>query len=164
MRTIAASLAGVLAIGLMPGCDGMGSGVLNPTPIDTASNASILGFDTSFVTVRSVGDPVCPTRPPLVGSIGMHVAADGVLDVSLAQVQMTFTDTAGLPAPAVTLPAPALVAQFGSTLIPAGSRRAFPLSFPFGCDTGRAGTLVIAVVVTDENGRDRTAEARVAVR
>lgn len=164
MRTITAALAGTLAIGLMPGCDGMGSGVINPTPLDTASNTSILGLDTSFVTVQSVEQPVCPTRPPLVGSIGMNVAANGVLDVSLAQVQMTFTDTAGLAAPAVTLPAPALAAQFGSTLIPAGSQRAFPLSFPFGCDTGRAGTLVILVVVTDENGRDQTAEARVAVR
>ena len=84
--------------------------------------------------------------------------------VSLQRVQMTFTDTVGLTAPQVTLPAPVLTRQFGSTLVEARSQRTFPFTFPFGCNTSRTGTLVVVVTVNDDHGRDTTTEARVPVR
>ena len=40
-------------------------------------------------------------------------------------------------APSVTLTAPVMTRQFGSTLIAARSQRSFPLNFPFGCGTSR---------------------------
>jgi hypothetical protein len=99
-----------------------------------------------------------------VGSISLNVEAKGELALSLRQVQMTFTDTTGLTAPQVTLPAPVMTTQFGSTLVEARSQRTFPFTFPFGCNTRRTGTLVLVVVVRDEVGRETTAEMRVPVR
>lgn len=166
MRKTIASIAATLALGAMLGCDGEGNGVINPSPIDTAASSlastSGLSVGSTFVTVDPVAQPVCPDVPPLLGSIGLTVEA-GQLDVSIDQVQMRFTDSSCLTAPPVTLPAPAVTTQFGTNLIPATSERLFPLSFPFGCDTGPVGTLVIVVFVTDENGRSETREVRVAL-
>jgi hypothetical protein len=108
--------------------------------------------------------PLCPDVPPFLGSLDLIVQVQGNLPVSLQQVQMTFTDNLGLSAPSVTLPAPVLTRQFGSTLIEARSQRTFPLNFPFGCGTSRTGTLVIVVVASDGNGQDFTTGTSVAVR
>ncbi len=164
MRMTAASLVVIPAMVVTLGCDGTERGVLDPTPLGTGLTTSVLGIDPALVGVQSVAQPFCPPLPPFIGDFDLNVQATSALDVSLRQVTLTFTDSAGLSAPAVTLPAPALTAQFGSTLIRARSQRAFPFSFPFGCGTGRAGTLVVVVVVQDENGREETARARVAVR
>ena len=164
MRKTTASLAAILAIVGILACDGTEPGVLDPTPLGTGPTTSILGLDPSLVTVQSVGQPFCPTLPPFLGSLSLNVEATGGLDLSLTQVRMTFTDSVGLSAPSVTLPAPALTRQFGSTLIQARSQRAFPFSFPFGCGTRRQGTVVLVVVVTDEEGREESAEVRAEVR
>ena len=96
--------------------------------------------------------------------MSVNVKATGEIGVSLQRVQMTFTDTVGLTAPQVTLPAPVLTRQFGSTLVEARSQRTFPFTFPFGCNTRRTGTLVVVVTVNDDHGRETTTEARVPVR
>jgi len=159
----AASLAAILATALVTSaCDGTEQGVLDPTPLSTG--ATTVGVQPSIVTVQTIGQPSCPELPPFVGSVILNVQATGNFGVSLQQVRMTFTDSVGLTAPAVTLPAPVLTQQFGSTLIEARSRRAFPFTFPFGCGTRRAGTLVIIVVTTDERGEETTTETRAAVR
>jgi hypothetical protein len=157
-----ASLAALLALVLTSGCDGTERGVLDPTPIGTG--AAPFGMQPSLVTVQSISHPFCPTVQPFLGSLNLNVQGDGDLGLSVTQVRMTFTDSLGRTAPTVTLPAPVPTLQFGSALIAARSQRAFPLTFPFGCGTGRTGTLVVVVVFIDEQGRERTAEARVAVR
>lgn len=162
MRKTTASLAAILAIFVMGACDGTDPGVLDPTPLGTGPTT--VGIQAPFVSVQSVTDASCPTLQPFLGSLNLNVQAIGHLDLSLTQVRMTFTDSAGLTAPAVTLPAPQLTQQFGSTLIAARSQRAFPFTFPFGCGTRRTGTLVVIVVVTDEDGREETVETRAAVR
>lgn len=164
MRKTTASLAAVLALLFAGACDGTEPGVLDPTPLGTGPTTSMLGVQTSLVTVQSIAQPFCPTIPPFLGSLDLNVQATGAMDVRLTQVQLLFTDSVGLTAPAVTLPAPALTRQFGSTLVEARSQRAFPLTFPFGCGTRRTGTLVVVVVVTDEDGREQSAEVRATVR
>jgi hypothetical protein len=162
MRKTTASLAAILAVIVISACDGTDPGVLDPTPLGTGPTT--VGIQAPFVSVQSVTNAFCPTVQPFLGSVNLNVQALGDLDLSLTQVRMTFTDSVGLTAPAITLPAPQLTQQFGSTLIEARSQRAFPFLFPFGCFTRHTGTLVIIVVVTDENGREETVETRAAVR
>jgi hypothetical protein len=156
------SLVAFLALCFISACDGTERGVLDPTPLGTGPTT--VGIQSSVVSVQSIGQAVCPALPPFVGSLNLTVQAIGGLDVRLTHVRMAFTDSVGLTAPAVTLPAPVLTQQFGSTLVEARSQRAFPFSFPFGCGTRRTGTLVVIVIVTDEDGRERTEELRAAVR
>ena len=157
-----ASLAVILAFVGIVGCD-TEPGALNPTPLRSTLSNSV-SIQSSAVATESVIQPSCPTNPPFIGSLSINVQATGELSFTLQQVQMTFTDTTGLTAPQVTLPAPVLTRQFGSTLIEARSQRTFPFTFPFGCTTGRTGTVVVVVVMRDLQGRETMAEARVAVR
>jgi hypothetical protein len=162
MRKSTASLAVILGFVGTVGCD-TEPGALNPTPLSSTLSNSV-SIQPSAVATESVINPSCPIVPPFVGSVSLNVEATGELAFSLQQVQMTFTDTTGLTAPQVTLPAPVLTRQFGSTLIEARSQRTFPFTFPFGCGTRRTGTLVVVVVVRDSTGREMTAETRVPVR
>jgi hypothetical protein len=157
-----ASLAVILVFVATIACD-TEPGALNPTPLRSNLSNSV-SIQPSAVATESVINPSCPIVPPFVGSVSLNVEATGELAFSLQQVQMTFTDTTGLTAPQVTLPAPVLTRQFGSTLIEARSQRTFPFTFPFGCGTRRTGTLVVVVVVRDSTGREMTAETRVPVR
>jgi hypothetical protein len=158
-----ASLAASIGLVATIACDGTEPGVLDPTPIATRLATSV-NIQPSLVTTQSISQPSCPTVPPFVGSLGLTVQAPGDSGVSLRHVQMTFTDTLGASAPAVTLPAPVLTQQFGSTLVEARARRTFPLRFPFGCGTRRTGTVVVIVVLRDDQEQETTAQARVAVR
>jgi hypothetical protein len=162
MRKSTASLAVILGFVGTVGCD-TEPGALNPTPL-TSTLSNSVSIQPSAVATESISQPSCPTLPPFVGSISLNVEASGELAFSLQQVQMTFTDTTGLTAPQVTLAAPVLTRQFGSTLVEARSQRTFPFTFPFGCNTRRTGTLVIVVVVRDLQGRETTVESRVPVR
>ena len=164
MRKTTASLALLFGLAGTLACD-TEPGALNPTPLSSTSTlSSSVTIQPSDVATESVVQPSCPTVPPFIGNVSVNVETTGELAVSIQQVQMTFTDTTGLTAPAVTLPAPVLTRQFGSTLIEARSQRTFPFTFPFGCGTRRTGTLVVVVVVSDDNGRQTVAEARVPVR
>jgi hypothetical protein len=150
------------------GCDGDGASpnIANPTPIATAGSSAAspsVRIQPSSIRAEPVSQPRCPVIPPFVGSLDVRVeAVDFPLSVNL--VNMTFTDTTGLMAPAVTLPAPVLTRQFGSTLVEARSVRSFPVRFPFGCDTRSTGAITVVVVVSDTNGRETTREVRVPVQ
>jgi hypothetical protein len=157
-----ASLSALFALVLISGCDGTERGVLGPTPRGTGPTT--VGIQPSLVTVQSISQASCPTVPPFLGSLNLIVQSDGDLGLFVTQVRMTFTDSLGVTAPTVTLPAPVPTQQFGSALVAARADRAFSLTFPFGCGTRRTGTLVVVVVTSDEQGREQTAEARVAVR
>jgi hypothetical protein len=162
-----ALLNAILMMVLVAACSETGRRGVGPSPLSTADSASrgalSAGVQTSPVAVRSISGPTCPTLPPLVASFNLNVQAPGDVPVSVRHITMSFTDTNGLTAPSVTLPAPVLTRQFGSTLVQARSQRAFPLTFPFGCGTA-AGTLVVVVVVGDDLGRETTAQVTAAVR
>lgn len=116
-----------------------------------------------LISSRPTGQSACPDVSPFVGSLTMNIRAAG-LGLRLHEVRLVFTDINGLTAPPITLPAPVLTSQFGSTLIAARSTRAFPFSFPLGCFSRHAGTLVIVIVTVDERGREVTNELRVGVQ
>lgn len=163
MATYTASLAMVTAVVATVACDGSGRQVLNPTPLATAGAATHVNIQPSIIRAQPVHQPACPAVPPFVGSLDVHIqAAD--FPLTLKRVRMTFIDSTRFAAPTVTLPAPIPTVQFGSTLIEARSRRTFPFTFPFGCDTGRTGTLVVFVVISDREGRETTTEVRVPVQ
>jgi len=165
MRKCAASLGMAMVIFATAACDGNGSGqrVVNPTPIATAGASRSFSIQPSDVATETVTNSACPALPPFVGSLNMNVqAVDSPLSLSL--VRMTFTDAVGLQAPEVTLPAPVMTRQFGSTLVEARSQRTFSFTFPFGCNTSRTGSLLVVVVVSDADGRQTTREMRLPVR
>lgn len=143
--------------------DSAGQRIVNPTPLATVGASRNFNIQPSEVATEAVTPSACPVTPPFVGSLSMNVQAVD-FPLSLSLVRMTFTDAVGLQAPAVTLPAPVMTRQFGSTLVEARSQRTFFLEFPFGCGTSRNGTLLVVVVVTDPDGRETTREMRLPVR
>ena len=166
MRKCAAFLGMAMLVFATAACDGDGSGqrLVNPTPLATVGAASrSFNIQASDVATEAVTQSACPVVPPFVGSLNVDIQAVD-FPLSLSLVRMTFTDTVGLQAPAVTLPAPVMTRQFGSTLVAARSQRTFFLEFPFGCGTSRNGTLLVVVVVTDPDGRETTREMRLPVR
>jgi hypothetical protein len=165
MRKYATSFGITVVLVATIGCDGDGAGqqISNPTPIATSGVSSNFSIQASDVATEAVTQSSCPVIPPFVGSLSMNVQAVD-FPLSLSLVRMTFTDGVGLQAPAVTLPAPVMTRQFGSTLVEARSQRTFFFNFPFGCDTSRTGTLLVVVVVRDPDGREMTKEMRLPVR
>jgi hypothetical protein len=134
--------------------------------------SSSVGIETASDTViaQAVDNPFCPAISPFTVPLDLTVRANGSSTVIVRGVRLLFTDTAGRRAPEVTLPmlpvtlpAPGPTAQFGIVL-QAGSAQRFPLFFGIGCGTGRRGTVVIIVDTSDENGRQRSDQIRVAVR
>lgn len=126
------------------------------------SNSLTAEIAPSLISTRPTGLSSCPQFSPFVGSLTMNIRT-GDFGVSLREVRLLFTDINGITAPPITLPAPVLTQQFGSTLIAARSARAFPFSFPLGCFSRRAGTLIIVIVTVDDRGRENTNELRVGV-
>ena len=166
MKKYAASFCTLVILLATIACDGDGTGqrVVNPTPLATVGAASrSVNIQASDVATEAVTQSTCPVVPPFVGSLSVNVEAVD-FPLSLSLVRMTFTDAVGLQAPSVTLPAPVMTRQFGSTLVAARSQRSFFLEFPFGCGTSRNGTLLVVVVVTDPDGRETTREMRLPVR
>lgn len=163
MAKYSASLAIATALVTTVACDGSGRHVLNPTPLATAGASTHVSIQPSIIRAQPVNQPACPAVPPFVGSLDVHVQAPD-FPLALERVQLMFIDSTRFAAQAVTLPAPTPAVQFGSALIEARSRRMFPFIFPFGCDTGRTGTLVVFVVVSDRKGRETTREIRVPVQ
>jgi hypothetical protein len=163
MKKYAASF-GLVTLAATIACNGDGSAprVTNPTPLATVGASTNVSIRPSIITAQAVNQPSCPLVPPFVGSLGVDIQAVD-FPLSLSRVQMTFIDSAGLSAPTVTLPAPVLTRQFGSTLVEARSSRTFPFTFPFGCNTRRTGQLVVVIVINDRDGQD-TKEIRVPVR
>ena len=156
-------LAAVIGLLMATGCNDTDPTLLDPTPLRTGLTSTI-GIHPSVITAQSIGQPFCPTIPPFLGSLNLTVQAPGALRVFLRQVRMEFVDSAGMSAPSITLPAPVLTQQFGSTLIEARSGRTFPFTFPFGCGTRRGGTLVVIVIVADENGQETSARAQARIQ
>jgi hypothetical protein len=130
-----------------------------PSAVGTASSVS-MEVVPSVITSRPNPSVSCPEIQPFVGSLSINVVSDP--GITVREVRLRFTDSAGLTAPQITLPAPVPTTQFGSTL--EAARNVFPFSFGFGCSTGRTGTLVVVVVTTDVRGRTNVNEMNVRVQ
>ena len=161
-----ATLCLIVALCVASGCTESESRleVARPTGFGISA-APFVGVNPSVVTAQSVIDPLCPGIPPFVANVNLTIRSTGDFGISLRSVRTQFVDfRTGLSAPQVTLPAPIPTAQFGSTLIQAREQRTFPFAFPFGCGTGRRGTIVIFVDTDTDRGVRTTNEVRVEVR
>ena len=133
-----------------------------PTPIGADSQPTFTASQ-SVVSAQAVRDPFCPTVNPFSVPINLVVQA-GEVGLAVMQISARFTDTVGMQAPQVTLPAPVPTTQFGSALVAARSQRTFPLILGIGCGTGHIGTVVIFVDTRDDRGRTRSGQVTVVVR
>jgi hypothetical protein len=166
MSTHRATLCLIVALCVASGCTESEGRleVSRPTGFGI-STAPFVGVNTSVVTAQSVIDPLCPGIPPFVANINLTIGSTGDFGVSVRSVRMQFVDfRTGLSAPQVTLPAPIPIAQAGSTLVQARDQRTFPFVFPFGCGTGRRGTIVIIVDTQTDRGVLATNQLKVEVR
>lgn len=128
---------------------------------DRAPFAGVAGSST--VSSQRVANSFCPGVPPFIAPFDFSVQTRDE-DFFLDHVQGGFVDVFGIPAPTITLSQPQLLASFGSTRIPAGSSRTFPMQFPFGCETAGTGTLTLVFVMRSQLGTSHTSRAVVMVR
>jgi hypothetical protein len=104
-------------------------------------------------------------QQPFIAPFNLVFVGDGTTsDLFLRSVQMQFVDLAELRAGTATLGRPELAVQFGTTAIPTVGTRAFPFTFPFGCNVLPTGTLTVVVVIGDSRGREATTVRQLAVR
>jgi hypothetical protein len=135
------------------------SSLVGPTPL--------VGLDELTFTSSLVG----PT--PLVGlecsgfvfstSLNLIVAA-GVQDLTMESVTLHMLDGTNLGGPSVTIPAPQLNAQFGSTFVRAGTNRVFALQPVFPCVGRRPHSLRATAFLRDRRGARETRTVTTVVR
>jgi len=141
------SLAG-LAIGTAACDNGMflvttaspvrAAATISPSPI---ALTSFSGFGCSVLVVGA--------------SFNMIVVAGGQ-DLTVDSVTLHMIDGTNVGGPSVTIPSPQLNAQFGTTIVPAGTTRVFPLQPVFGCSRRRPHSLTATVFLMDQRGRQHT--------
>jgi hypothetical protein len=112
---------------------------------------------------QPVADPFCPAVAPFNVAFGLSVSTTGWSSDIITSIRAQFTDTSGVRAPQVTLPAPGPTPVFG-TAMPSGSTRSFPLMLGIGCGTGSRGTLIVIVDTSDGRGRRGSHQVSIAVR
>ncbi|HYT75398.1 MAG TPA: hypothetical protein VEL79_11660 [Vicinamibacterales bacterium] len=128
----------------------------------TGAAATSLSVTPTTLTTQPVANPSCPAVPPFNVPFQLFVQA-GDLSTSITNITMQFGDRLGVQMPPVTLPAPALTAQFGSMLVQARSVVTLPLSLSIGCGTGLPGTLVVIVSTRDTHGFVGSSQVSVSV-
>jgi hypothetical protein len=110
-----------------------------------------------------VSDARCPSVAPFNVAFGLSVKTIGWSSVIVTGVRAQFTDTSGVRAPQVTLPAPGPTQVFG-TAVPPGSEQTFPLTLGIGCETANRGTIIVIVETSDGRGRRDARQVTIAVR
>ena len=150
IRTAVGILLTALALA---SCDNLNGHVTAPTTfgLNTSDSAAFALRPDAF-TAQSVSDAFCPSLSPFLVPVNVLVQA-GSIGVSVTDIAFRFTDRRGVEMPPVTLAAPVLTTQFGTTVVQARSAREFPLSFRLGCGVQPVGTIVVIVGSRDGNGR-----------
>jgi hypothetical protein len=147
----------VLAAFLVTACDDAKSNVAAPTTFDAAGVSA--DVTAAPPVVQPDGNGGCPAFAiPLQLSV-----RTGAQDVAITDITMQFVNSAGIPMPQVTLPAPISTTQFGSALIAARSVRTIPLIVPVGCTTDLTGTVVVILGTQDGRGHRRSMDLRTRV-
>jgi hypothetical protein len=130
----------------------------------SVGQASLEVQPTSATAVaQPVGNAFCPSVAPFNVAFGLSVRTTGWSSAIITGIRAQFTDTSGVRAPQVTLPAPGPTPVFGNAM-PAGSVQTFPLILGIGCSTGNRGTLIIIVDTSDGLGRRGAQQVTIAVR
>ncbi len=94
----------------------------------------------------------CQFGQGFVVPFNLRLRSDSSSALSLNQVRLQFTDSAGVVGPGLSMRQPELMGQFGSVGIPPLGMREFPLSLPVGCTTRPLGNLSIFVETIDSRG------------
>lgn len=76
--------------------------------------------------------------------------------ITVNQVTIQMIDGTHLGGSPITFPQPMLVAQFGTTVVPAGAARAFPFQPQNPCAPSQSQTMLATILVTDIAGVTRT--------
>jgi hypothetical protein len=118
----------------------------------------------ALIQAQRVSASVCPGTPPFLAPFNVVLRGDGRPDVFLSDVQMQFVDPFGVRAGAMVIGSPELTTRFGSTIIPAIGTREFPFSFAFGCSRVSTGTLTVAVLTGDSQGRRERTVGHIDIR
>jgi hypothetical protein len=120
-----------------------------------------LAVTPSTLVAQAVPFGGCPTVSPFNVPFNLIVTTGGGV-VTVTDITVRFTDTRGMAAPQVTLPAPVPTIPFGSALTQA--RQDFPLRLSIGCGTGHTGTIVVIVGTRDRFGRFMSTQVSAPVR
>jgi hypothetical protein len=116
------------------------------------------------VVAQPVANPLCPRVAPFNVPFVVVVNPNGTTGLVVTQFQVRFTDSAGITAPQITLPAPVPTTQIGSALEAARADRFFALSTGVGCGVGRTGSIVVIVDTEDDHGHKGTGRVEFNVR
>ena len=133
----------------------------SPSSVGAASLEIVPTASTAFA--QAAGDSACPGVPPFTVAFGFSIKTTGWSSVLVTRVRAQFTDSSGLRAPEVTLPAPGPTPIFGSSMLP-GASHSFPLTLGIGCGTGTRGTLIIVVDASDGGSHRGSGQMAIAVR
>lgn len=151
-------LAG-LALGTAA-CDTNGDGMFLITTASPA-NAAVT-ISPNLIGVTSLPGFGC-TGLAFGSSFDVIVVASGQ-DLTVDSMMLHMIDGTNLGGPSVTIPSSQLNAQFGTTIVRAGTSRAFPVQPRFGCSERRPHSLGATVFVKDPHGRQQSLMTTVAVR
>jgi hypothetical protein len=133
-----------------------------PSGVDVEASASVSAPASVAGSVFG-GAGSCPTDPPFGARVDV-VVVGGTAGFVVTGIDVRFVDQRGIETRQVTLPAPVPTVQFGSALENARDSQRFPVDVRFGCGTGRFGTAMVTVRMTDRTGRKMTRELKVDVR
>ncbi len=121
-----------------------------------------MAISPNLIGVTSVGGFGC-TGLVFGASFDVIVVASGQ-DLTVDSMMLHMIDGTNLGGPSVTIPSSQLNAQFGTTIVRAGTSRAFPVQPRFGCSERRPHSLGATVFVKDRHGRHQSLTTTVAVR
>ena len=130
---------------------------MGPSSIGTASLELQPTSTTTFA--QAVANSSCPEVAPFDVPFGFSVKTIGWSSVILTRIRAQFTDSSGVRAPEVTLPAPGPTPIFGNA-----TPSTFPMRLGIGCGTGTRGVLVVIVDASDGRGRHGTGQVTIVVR
>lgn len=126
--------------------------------------AVTFGAQSTTVIAQPVSNPLCPRVSPFTVPFVVVVNPNGTTGVVVTGFRMQFTDSAGITAPQITLPAPVPTTQIGSALETARADRFFSLSTGVGCGIGHTGSIVVIVDTEDDRGHKGSGRVDINVR
>jgi hypothetical protein len=126
--------------------------------------AVTFGAQSTTVIAQPVANPLCPRVSPFNVPFVVVVNSNGTTGLVVTQFRMQFTDSAGITAPQITLPAPVPTTQIGSALETARGDMFFSLSTGVGCGLGHTGSIVVIVDTQDDQGHKSSGRVDINVR
>jgi len=135
-----------------------------PITFGLSSSAVTFGAQSTTVIAQPVANPLCPRVTPFTVPFVVVVNDNGTTGVVVTGFRVQFTDSAGITAPQITLPAPVPTTQIGTALENARGDKFFSLSTGVGCGVGHTGSIVVVVDTQDDHGHKGSGRVDLNVR